>query len=76
MILKGLVPVISFVLGIVFSYSFIEPYNGEVLELWQEAYSMGKLDGFEQGRYNVSIDDFSFVQKEAMCMFLYDHKKK
>ena len=74
MILKNLVPVISFILGVGFAYTFIDPYNNDILELWQEAYSVGKMDGFEQGRYNVSIDDFSFVQKEAMCMFLYDHK--
>ena len=37
MILRSLVPVISFVLGVGFAYIFIEPYNGDVLELFQTA---------------------------------------
>jgi len=74
MILKSLVPVISFVLGVGFAYIFIEPYNGDVLELFQAAYESGKTDGYQMGHNNRSISDYPFQLKENMCMFLYEDK--
>ena len=74
MILKNLIPVFSFVLGVGFAYIFIEPYNGDVLELFQVAYESGKQDGWVLGHGNRSIHDYPFQLKESMCLFLYDHK--
>ena len=71
-----LVPICFFIAGIGFSYIFIEPYNGDVLELFQSAYESGKQDGFSLGHSSRSITDFEFYQKEALCTFLYAEEYK
>ena len=71
-----LVPICFFIAGIGFSNIFIEPYNGDVLELFQSAYESGKQDGFSLGHSSRSITDFEFYQKEALCTFLYAEEYK
>jgi len=66
--------VIAFLLGVWFSWGWIEKYNGETFDLWTEAYTVGKDDGYVLGRNDATLDDFTFVEKEAMCMFLYSDK--
>ena len=69
--------IFSFMLGVGICWVFMDKYNGELLEFWQVAYTIGKDDGYELGRSDVSIyEDFSFQQKEALCMFLYAERKK
>jgi hypothetical protein len=67
--------IISFLLGVWFSWGWIEKYNGETFDLWTEAYTVGKDDGYRLGRSEASIHyDHTFQEKEAMCLFLYAEK--
>ena len=66
--------VIAFLLGVWFSWGWIEKYNGETFDLWTEAYTVGKDDGYVLGRNDITFEDFSFEQLEAKCMFLYADK--
>jgi len=45
-----------------------------VFDLWTEAYSVGKDDGYKLGRGDATLEDFSFEQLEAKCMFLYSDR--
>lgn len=67
--------VISFLLGVWFSWGWLEKYNGKTFDLWTEAYTVGKDDGYKLGRSDVTFEDFTFEQMEAKCMFLYADKK-
>ena len=71
-----LIPIFCFIAGIGFSNVFIEPYNGDVLELFQAAYESGKQDGFSLGHSSRSITDYEFYQKESLCTFLYAEEYK
>ena len=75
-LMNKLIPVITFIFGILTAVIFIEPYNGDVLELFQAAYESGKTDGFALGHSSRSITDFEFYQKESLCTFLYAEEYK
>ena len=69
--------VISFLIGIFLTDWWLKNYDGEVFDLWVEAYSIGKDDGYATGRSDATLEDFTFEQLEAKCMFLYsDHRRK
>lgn len=69
--------VISFLIGIFLTDWWIKNYDGKVFDLWVEAYSIGKDDGYAAGRSDTTLEDFTFEQLEAKCMFLYsDHRRK
>lgn len=66
--------VIAFILGAWFSWLWLKNYDDSMFDLWTEAYTVGKDDGYVLGRNDATLDDFTFVEKEAMCMFLYSDK--
>ena len=66
--------VISFLLGVWFTWGWVKQYDDSVFDLWTEAYSVGKDDGYVLGRNDITFEDFSFEQLEAKCMFLYADK--
>ena len=63
--------VISFLIGVGYTYFITDKYNDSVFNLWTEAYSVGKDDGYVLGRNDITFEDFTFEQLEAKCMFLY-----
>jgi hypothetical protein len=66
--------VISFLIGVWFTWGWVKQYDGSVFDLWTEAYGVGKDDGYVLGRNDITFEDFSFEQLEAKCMFLYADK--
>ena len=76
LLMNKLILVICFAFGILTAVIFIEPYNGDVLELFQAAYESGKTDGFALGHSSRSITDYEFYQKESLCTFLYAEEYK
>jgi len=66
--------VISFLVGVWFAWGFLKHYDQSVFDLWTEAYSVGKDDGYKLGRGDATLEDFSFEQLEAKCMFLYSDR--
>ena len=66
--------VISFLVGVWFAWGFLKHYDDSLFDLWTEAYSVGKDDGYELGRGDATLEDFSFEQLEAKCMFLYSDR--
>ena len=63
--------VISFLIGVGYTYFITDKYNDSVFNLWTEAYTVGKDDGYVLGRNDITFEDFTFEQLEAKCMFLY-----
>ena len=66
--------VISFLVGVWFAWGFLKHYDDSVFALWTEASSVGKADGYKLGRGDATLEDFSFEQLEAKCMFLYSDR--
>ena len=66
--------VVAFILGAWFAWVWLKNYDDSMFDLWTEAYTVGKDDGYVLGRNDVTFDDFTFVEKEAMCLFLYADK--
>ena len=66
--------IISFLVGVWFAWGFLKHYDESVFDLWTEAYSVGKDDGYKLGRGDATLEDFSFEQLEAKCMFLYSDR--
>ena len=66
--------VISFLVGVWFAWGWLKHYDNNVFDLWTEAYSVGKDDGYKLGREDATLEDFSFEQLEAKCMFLYSDR--
>ena len=56
------------------SDSHNKPLLANLFDLWTEAYSVGKDDGYKLGRGDATLADFSFEQLEAKCMFLYSDR--
>ena len=48
-------------------------FNGDIKELFETAYSLGRDDGYTLGRNDATLEDFPFQELEHKCMFLYDH---
>ena len=61
--------IISFLLGVWFFLGLNEKYNGETFDLWTEAYTVGKDDGYVLGRNDSTFDDFTFVEKKQCVCF-------
>jgi len=67
--------VISFLLGVWFAWIWLKSYDDSMFDLWTEAYTVGKDDGYVLGRSDITLEDITFEQLEAKCMFLYADKK-
>ena len=68
--LSGMLHVISFLLGALVSWGAYIHSNEKTLEVWQVAYSIGRDDGYKQGRFvDKSWDDWSRDEIDAKCMF-------
>lgn len=63
--------VISFLVGVWFTWGWVKQYDDSVFDLWTEAYSVGKDDGYKLGRGDATLEDFTFQQLESKCLFLY-----
>ena len=63
--------IISFLVGVWFAWGFLKHYDQSVFDLWTEAYSVGKDDGYKLGRGDATLEDFTFEQLESKCLFLY-----
>lgn len=70
------ISVVCFLLGVGYTWFITEKYNGDVLKLWTQAYTVGKDDGYKLGRADVTLYDkkFTFTEKESLCLFLYADK--
>ena len=67
-------PTFTFILGMFVCWVFMDKYNGNTFDLWTEAYTVGKDDGYRLGYEERDINDYPWLIKEHMCMFLYkDH---
>lgn len=64
---------LSFIVGVVLCFFFMNSFNGDMKELFETAYNTGKQDGYVLGRNDATLEDFPFKQLEYKCMFLYDH---
>ena len=63
--------IVTFILGIVITWTLMNKYDTKMFDMWDTAYSIGKSDGFDLARaeFEVGPDELEFK-----CTFLYDAK--